>query len=180
MKLATVLLFALCIFALCTTGCVGIQDTYAPPDQRKPLNVEDPTPLKAFIKMNDSFASSHFIKDIGEDLQGGTWRWTQQHPTMMFIVPSTKGVKFVSDFAIPDLTFAQTGPVTITVTINGQVLDSTTYDKPGYQRIEKAVRESLLHAKTENIVTMDIDKLWVAPTDKATFGFILTNAGFIQ
>ena len=174
MKLAATLLLA---FA--TTACVGIQDTYAPPDQRRPLSVEDPSPLKAFIKMNEPSAPSHFIRDIGAELQGGTWRWTQQRPTMMFLVKSTKRQKFCSDFTIADLTFQQTGPVTISVTINDHLLDKVTYAKSGYQHFEKDVPEAWLHAKAENVVVMEIDKLWVAPADKATFGFILTTAGFV-
>ncbi len=174
MKLAATLLLAMTF-----TACVGIQDTYAPPDQRKPLSVEDPSPLKAFIKMNEPSASSHFIRDIGAELQGSTWRWTQQRPTMMFLVKSTKGQKFSSDFTIAELTFQQTGPVTISVNINGHPLDKITYSKSGYQHFEKAVPEAWLHAKAENIVVMEIDKLWVAPADKATFGFILTTAGFL-
>jgi len=165
--------------ALAMVGCVGIQEAYAPPEQRKPLSVEDPSPLKAFIHMNDPWAPSHFIRDIGQELQGGTWRWTQQRPTMMFLVNSTKGQKFSSDFTIAELTLQQTGPVTISVTINDHLLDKATYAKSGYQHIEKEVPEAWLHAKAENIVVMEIDKLWVAPADKATFGFILTTAGFI-
>ncbi len=174
MKLAAALLLALAMAA-----CVGIQDTYAPPDQRKPLSVEDPSPLKAFIRMNEPWAPSHFIRDISQELQGGTWRWTQQRPTMMFLVKSTKGQKFSSDFTIADLTFQQTGPVTISVTINDHLLDKATYSKSGYQHFEKPVPEAWLHAKAENVVVMEIDKLWVAPADKATFGFILTTAGFV-
>jgi hypothetical protein len=174
MKLAATL-----VLALTTTACVGIQDTYAPPDQRKPLSVEDPSPLKAFIKMNEPSASSHFVRDISQDLQSGTWRWTQQRPTLIFMLRSTKGQKFSSDFTIADLTLQQTGPVTITITINDHVLDKTTYTQSGDQHFEKPVPEAWLRAKTENIVIMEIDKLWLAPLDKATFGFILTTAGFI-
>jgi hypothetical protein len=174
MKLAAML-----VVTMAATGCVGIQDSYAPPDQRKPLSVEDPPSVKAFLKMNDPNAAAQFVKDIGKDLQGDTWRWTQLRPTMIFAVPSTQGQKFSSDFAIAELTFEQTGPVTITVTINDHVLDKTTYATPGYKHIEKPVPEAWLHAKADNVVVMEIDKLWVAPTDKKTFGFILTNAGFI-
>src|SRR3954466_15610220 len=110
MKLAAMLGLAVLL-----AGCVGIPDTYAPPDQRRPLSVEDPSPLKPYIKMNDPWATSHFVRDIGQDLQGGTWRWTGQHPTMMFLLPAVTGRKFVSDFTIAELTFEQTGPVTISV-----------------------------------------------------------------
>ncbi len=174
MKLAAMLLLA---FTL--AGCVGIQDTYAPPEQRKPLSVEDPSPLKAFIKMNEPWAPDHFIRDIGRDLQSGTWRWTQQRPTMMFTIPTTKGQEFSSDFTIAELTFKETGPVTISILINDHLLDKTTYTNSGNQHFEKAVPEAWLHLKTENVVVMETDKIWTAPQDKATFGFILTNAGFI-
>lgn len=170
----------LLLVTIASTGCVGIQDTYAPPEQRKPLNVEDPSPLKPFVDMNDAGAPAQFIRDISPALEGGTWRWTQQRPTLMFSIPTGKGWKFAADFTISDLTFAQTGPVTMTITVNGQKLDETLYDKPGYKHFEKPVREDWLRAKAENIVTMEVDKVWVAPTDKATLGFVLTRCGFIR
>jgi hypothetical protein len=174
MKLAVPL-----VLALTTAACVGIQDTYAPPDQRKPLSVEDASTLKAFIKMNEPSAPIHFVRDIGQDLQSGTWRWTQQRPTLMFSIPTTKDQKFSSDFVIAETTFQKTGPVTISITINDHLLDKTTYAKSGQQHFEKAVPELWLRMKPENIVTMEIDKLFISPSDKAPFGFILTNAGFI-
>jgi len=171
MRIAAVLLFAVMMCA-----CVGIQDTYAPPEQRKPLNVEDPSPLKPYIKMNEGGARDHFVRDIGKELQGGTWRWTQLRPTMMFVLPSTKGQKFSAEFAIAEITFKDTGPVTMTISVNGHELDKTTYSQFGAQHFEKPVPEAWLRAKAENLVVMEIDKLWVAPADKVTFGFILTAA----
>ena len=174
MKLA-----ALLSLAIASCGCVGIQETYAPPEQRKPFRVEDGTPLKAFVKMNEPGAAIYFVRDIGADLQGGTWRWTQQRPTLMFNVPKVEGQKFKADFTIAGVTFEHTGPVTIAISINDHLLDKTTYKAPGDQHFEKAVTASWLHSARENIVVMEIDKLWVAPADKATFGFILTSAGFL-
>jgi hypothetical protein len=167
---------------LCLTlaACVGIQDAYAPPEQRKPLSVEDPSTIKPFIRMNSPDAPAQFIRDIDSRLNGGTWRWTKQNPTLMFVVQSAKNQKFSMEFTVPEITMKDTGPVTISVSINDHLLDKTTYKTPGFRHLEKPVPPDWLHPQTENIVAMQIDKMWIAGEDKIPFGFILTAIGFVE
>jgi hypothetical protein len=161
-------------------ACISQPDTYAPPTQRRPLNVEDPSPLKAFVNMNDTDAKLHFVKDISDSLEGGVWRWARRKPTLMLTVPNTAGWKFAADITISDLTFKDTGPVTITVVVNGHELTKQRYDKPGPQHIEQPVPPEWLRAKAENLVSIEADKVWIAPEDKVVLGFVLTRAGFVH
>ncbi len=168
------------LLALLVCGCVNIPDVYAPPQQRKPLSVEDSSPLKSFINMNEVAAPVHFVRDIAPAVEGGSWRWARKSPTLMFSVPSTKHMKFSADFTISGHTLKETGPVTMTITINGHELDKTTYSTEGDRHFEKPVPEDWLRTKAENVVTMEVDKVYVAPSDKVVLGFVLTRAGFIQ
>jgi hypothetical protein len=168
------------LLAALQAACVSQPDTYAPPAQRKPLNVEDPSPLKAFVNMSDADAKLHFVKDISDSLEGGVWRWTKKSPTLMLTVPNTSGWKFAADLTIHELTFKDTGPVTITITVNGHELTKQHYDKPGPEHVEQPVPPEWLRAKAENLVTLEIDEVWIAPEDKAVLGFVLTRAGFFR
>jgi hypothetical protein len=84
------------------------------------------------------------------------------------------------EFAIPEVTFAQRGPVVVSVFVNGQLLDRSRYEKGGEFRIEKPVPAEWLRTDLHNYVTLEIDKPWVAPQDGARLGFILKSAGFLQ
>jgi hypothetical protein len=161
------------------TGCVSIPDTYAPPEQRKPLSLDEPSGLKSFIRLNEASAPIHFVRDVRKNLEGGTWRWTAQKPTLMFNLTSTKDKHLVVDFAVPDIVFSKTGPVDISFRVNGHLLDKIHYDKPGSQHYDKAVPPEWLRVNVENIVEMEIDKVWVSPEDQVTLGFVLTSVGFL-
>jgi hypothetical protein len=173
------LAFAALLLAL-AAGCKRYPDTYAPPEQRQPLNLEEPPEFKSFLTMNDAAAPLHFVKDIKPDLQGGAWRWTLKQPTVMLSAPKERGLKFVAEVAIPDITFRDTGRVSITVTINGSKLDTFVFPKPGSRRLEKPIPDGWLRAGEDNTVTMEIDKLWTAQQDGVQVGFILTSVGFAE
>lgn len=159
-------------------ACVTIPDSYAPPIQRKPLDLIEPSAAKAFLRMGDASASNHIVGDINESIECGSWRWTKRKPTMRFQLKRVANQKFKADLSIADQTFKETGPVTITFTINDRELARETYTKAGRHPFEKAVPAEWLHAVGDNIVSLEIDKLWTAPADGVELGFILASAGF--
>jgi hypothetical protein len=170
---------ALAVFAVAAGGCVSIPDTYAPPMQRRALAGPDTSHLKHFVAMGDQYAPDHFLKDVNLSLEGGSWRWTGQAPTLRFVLKSTHNLRLVMDFSISGETMKQTGPVTITYWVNGKVLDKVHYDKPGEQHFEKAVPEEWLY-KGDNIVTAELDKVYIAEADGVKLGFPLVRIGFVD
>lgn len=170
---------ALLALATLTAACVKIDDTYAPPVQRRPVSGPDTSRLKHFIAMNDPAAEDHFLRDIGP-LEAGAWRWTRQNPTLRFVLPTTKGLKFSMEFSIHDDTLRTTGPVTITYTVNGHLLDRVRYDKSGGHRFEKAVPAEWLGDGEDVVVKAALDKIYTAPADGAQLGVTLARAGFVE
>lgn len=130
------------------------------------------------VNMNDEDAESHFVKDIVLKLEGATWRWTAQRPTVKILLVKTHGLKFVTDFTLYEGCMKQTGPVTLSFWIGGHLLDKVRYDTPGYKHFEKAVDPEWLQTATETQVSEEIDKLYVDPEDGTKLGFILTKMGF--
>lgn len=167
----------LCLFV---AGCTNIPDTYAPPVQRRPMTGPEPSPLTHFIPMNAVNAEAHFVRGVSRHLEAGSWRWVEPRAELMFRLSSTQHLRYVMEFAIPEVTFAQRGPVNVTVCINGHELERQRYVKGGEFRLEKPVPPEWLRTDLHNYVTLEIDKPWVAPGDGARLGFILRSAGFLQ
>ena len=161
-------------------GCVKIPDSYAPPMQRKPMDTIEPSTSKFFLRMSDATASNNIIGDINESIECSSWRWTKRKPTMRFQLKRVKDQVFKADLSIADQTIKDTGPVTITFVVNDHELARVTYTKAGHQPFEKAVPAEWLHAVGDNIVSMEIDKMWTAPADGVELGYILASAGFLE
>jgi hypothetical protein len=168
-------------FSLCLlTGCVNIPDSYAPPVQRKPLGGTEPSAFGHFVNMSDPNADAYIVKDVSDAAEAGSWRWARKRPELRFFLETTEHLNFKADFSIAESTFRETGPVTISILINGKPLDTIKYAEPGEKHFDKPVPPKLLRAKSVNFATLEIDKVWVSKADGATLGFILTRAGFTQ
>ena len=155
-------------------------DTYAPPVQRKPIEDARPYRVSRIINMNDADAEAHFVKDITRKLEGGSWRWALQRPTIQVMMKSVENQKFVIDFAIVDATFKDTGPVTLSYYVNDHLLDKVRYDKTGQQHFEKPVPPDWLKPNQDNTAAAEIDKMWTSSADGAKLGFVLVRMGFTQ
>jgi len=170
-------LAALCLLAL--AGCARIPDSYAPPIQRKTPE-EAAAGLKHFVAMNMADAPDHIVEDVLPTVEAGGWRWTMQNPTLRLHVPTTRDLKLKVELTVPEITFKQTGPVQISFFVNGHLLATERYDKEGSKIFEKPVPPEWLSTGAPVMVRMEIDKMWVAPTDSVRRGFILTRLGFVQ
>lgn len=165
---------------LVLAACTSIPDTYAPPVQRRPLTGPEPSPVTHFTSMNAPGAEAHFVRGVSRHLEAGSWRWLEPLAELMFRLETTEHLRFVMEFAIPEVTFAQRGPVTISVTVNRHPLLSARYERGGEYRLEKPVPAEWLRTDMHNYVALEIDKPWIAPQDGAKLGFILKSAGFLQ
>jgi len=174
LRLSILLSFAL------LSGCANIPDSYAPPVQRRPLSGADPSPIGHFVTMSDPDADAYIVKDVSQAAEAGSWRWTRKRPELRFFLDSTEHLNFKVDLSIAETTLRETGPVTISISINGNLLDTIRYADAGEKHIDKPVPEKFLRAKAVNFAALEIDKVWVSKTDGAVLGFILTRAGFTQ
>jgi hypothetical protein len=84
------------------------------------------------------------------------------------------------DFAIPERTLRETGPVTLTFKVNGQVLGRLRCEQSGEQHYTHDVPRGMLRANAINLVGIDPDPVWVSKADGGRLGFILSRAGFTE
>lgn len=165
--------------ALCMAGCDRLPESYAPPEQRHPVEGFNPGPDAMMVEMGDPDATLHIVKDIYGP-SDPSWRWTSQNPTVQLLALSTENLKFIADFAIWDDGFKVTGPLEIAYLVNDKVLDKIRYTTPGVKHFEKPVPADWLAADSDTTVGMSLDKIYVAPKDGVKFGLILVRLGFKQ
>ena len=170
------ILIPLCLLA----GCANIPDSYAPPIQRKPLTGAEPSPIGTFVNLGEPSADAYVVSDITGYVESSSWRWTRKRPELRFFLDSIEHLKFKADFSIADATLKDTGPVTISVFINGHLLGKVHCADTGRKQFEKPVPAAFLNPKAVNFAALEIDKVWVSKTDGAVLGFILTSAGFSE
>jgi hypothetical protein len=146
--------------------------------QRQPLE-EKHQPPSPLVEMGAPGARNSFVQDISEKLEG-SWRWCQQKPTVKVVVPSNLNLKYMADFTVPEVTFKDTGPVTIAFTLNDHLVDRVRYTKAGQLHFEKPVPAAWVLVDKPNLLAAEIDKMWVSKEDGSRLGFILARIGLIQ
>ena len=147
------------------------------PTQRSLDLGHDPSGLGAWVVMDDTDADDYIVRDIS--LQRDHHRWAFRHPELRFRIKEGGYSKFAAEFAIPQATFGTTGPVTVSVAVNGVSLGSIRCDHAGDYRMEKPVPGGAI-APGEVHVTLEANPRWASPLDGAQLSFYLRAAGFVR
>jgi hypothetical protein len=151
---------------------------YAVPQQR-PSFENFPVHAARVVEMADPGVDLVLVRDImprGDE----PWRWTGQRPALNIKVRSDENLKYLIDFTLPEITFKDTGPVSIAFTVNDHLLDRVRYTEPGFKHFEKAVPADWLPINASAVVGAEIDKLWTDPAGGRKYGFIITRMGLVQ
>jgi hypothetical protein len=165
------------IGAVLSVACGRAPRVYAAPEQRSLDLGPDPGGLGSFVTMDDPLSDEYIVKDIspGRDFR----RWAFVAPELRFKVKDGRDLKFTAEFAIPEVTYKVTGPVTVSYAINGKKLETLRCDHPGDYRIEKAVPDGWIDPGAAVHVTFEARPRWIAPQDGAQLSFLLRSAGFL-
>ncbi len=174
MRLGLFLLFLL-------GGCTPVPQWYAIPNQSTTRPETEPAGIGSFMTFGDRRAPDHIISDIVAGSGTEVWRWTNQKPTLKFVVlEAASRWTFQAAFALPEATWKKTGPVTLRVYVNEQLIATAANLPAGRHELRWPVPAGLLKANTETIVRLEVDKIFIAETDQARLGMILENAGFVK
>lgn len=160
-------------------ACHRAPDLFTPSIERTPLTGAEPGRLRAFVAMSDPDAEIHLVGGVSRKLEAGAWRWASERAELQFAVTEARRFRFIVDLAIAEATFAHTGPVTLSVFVEGKPLGALRCESPGPRRFERPVPQEWLPAGRPVRVTVEVDKAYVDPGDGRRFGFILQRAGFL-
>jgi hypothetical protein len=166
--------------ALLLVGCDSIPDTYAPPMQRNVQHQPGGHSTGHFVTMAGPDPDDFIVSGVLPGEPGSHWRWTGQRVELRFRLSSTSDLRFLMDFAIPETTFPQRGPVTLSFSVNDKLLGKMRCDKPGQFQFTQPVPADWLRTDMPTLVAAEIDRVYVAEADGARLGFILSRAGFVQ
>ena len=166
------------IGALLTLSCGRPAGVYAAPGQRSLDLGPDPGGMGSFVRMDDPMAEDYILKDISPE--PGFRRWAFLHPELRFRVKEARHLTFAAEFAIPEVTYKVTGPVTVSCAVNGKTLGSIRCDHAGDFRLEKPVPLGWIEPGQVVRVTFEATPRWISPEDGAQLSFLLRSAGFTQ
>jgi hypothetical protein len=127
--------------------------------------------------MDDALADDYVVRDVAAER--GAFRWAYLHPELRFRVQDSRDLKFAAELAIPEVTFKDTGPVAVSVLIEGHPLATLRCPRAGKYRIEKPVPPNWVTPGKTVHVAFETEPRWVSPLDGAQLSFLLYNAGFI-
>lgn len=168
------------LLCLLLCACRRWPDSFPPPRQIPAVTPPPPTAGPSVLELQGRDVDRHILRDVMLGYSDAPWRWTARRPLLQLEVGGTVGVAFAVDYAIPEVTFKHTGPVTITFFINSQQFAAIHADKSGDGHFERPVPDFWLRAGEENTVGAEIDKVWTDPRNGLKYGFILSRIGFIR
>jgi hypothetical protein len=160
-------------------GCSSLPESFPPPAQRAALTVPPTAGLGYFVAMSDANSSAYVVQGIADRTEM-PWRWAYEHPVLRFLAPDVGRLQFMLDFSLPERTFRQTGPVTLTFIMNGKFFDRVRFDTPGQLHYAHPVAPEFLNRHGETRVAIDPEPVWVSKADGGKLGFIITRAGFAE
>ena len=140
---------------------------------------ELPSVAPPFVEMSHPAAPAAIIKDISGTVEGGSWRWTYEHPTLKVNIRDVQGWRLMARYAVSDATFKSTGPVKLTYSVNGKDLTTEVVKAPGERVFNQPVDPAMLKPG-DNVISIHVHNLWTSPTDGAKLGIILTGAGLVR
>lgn len=161
---------------LLSVACAPTPDYYKVPPQHRSAEIAAIAGYKEFVRVDELDADAHFVKDV-QGLEGG-FRWTHAEPVFRFSVHSVEKRRLRLEFSVHDVTFRETGPVAVVVSVNGNELARVRYGEPGRKTFEKAVPSGWLKTGSENVVSMRVLNPYQAG-DGVQLGVILYAAGFV-
>lgn len=130
-----------------------------------------------FVTMGQPDADLYIVQGM-RTFSEGPWRWAHDRPILRFGLPEVGRLRFEMEFSFPENNFHQTGPVALTLSLNGKVFDRVRYDQPGPQHYDHFVPTELVHPNAVNLVAITPDKTSRIGAEK--LGFVLTSAGFVE
>jgi hypothetical protein len=166
----------LVILAMLSVCCGRQPGVYAAPPQRSLDLGPDPDGPQAFVTMDEPVADDYLVRDISPER--GFRRWAFSHPELRFRLQDVSHLIFTAEFAIPEVTYKVTGPVTVSYAVNGLNLGSLRCDHAGDFKLEKRVPDGLIVPGKFVRVTFEANPRWISPDDGAQLSFLLRSAGF--
>jgi len=139
----------------------------------------EPQPEVRLIKMNSLDARFAVLAGVDGAGSGEERKWTDDQPRFQFRVSTLAACDLYLRYSVPEVTFRQTGPVRVTIQVNGKIFDSFVRSAPGDGEYRHPADGIIAEPFEPLIVALRIDPPYVAKDDNAKLGFQLEQIGFV-
>lgn len=148
------------------------------PEQQPEIVASDPPDVRYLVRMAAPRPDQRIVKDIsGLSTRS---RWTGPNPTVGLKLPDSGPWVARVEFLIHDTTWRTTGPLTVTLYLNGQRLLETRYETAGPQILTAPVPAPFVPPSGEVTLSARIHPVWVAPSDGVALGVLLSAIGVVR
>lgn len=141
----------------------------APVDRISISSIVERKPETSWIEMKLASAESQIVSGVYQ-VENGQWRWSSPRAVLLLKPPDSPSPVRVNLY-LPEAAPGRQ----VTLTLNGEVVDSRTLAGPGIHEIVTAPRAVSTETAT---LAITIDRGFTPPGDSRQLGFILTGAGF--
>jgi hypothetical protein len=131
------------------------------------------------VAMNDPDVDQYTVKDFAPAVPGIYWRWTYDRPELRIWLKQAANLRVAMDFGIVAETFKTTGPVTVTLFVNGKAAVSKKYKVAGDYHLEAPVPAGWITVPGFATVAAEARPIWIAPRDGQHLGIVIVRAGFL-
>jgi hypothetical protein len=147
---------------------------YHVPQQYQP-RTDMALPFIPLLTMGTVNAVDNTIEGILND--DSDWVWSNDHPKFRCFLHGKARWEFYLNFATVNETMKDTGPVTITIVINGSRFSELTVTKAGQREyVHNVSAEIALDGLVE--IELIINPYWTSPEDHARLGILVHSIGF--
>lgn len=169
----------LALWVLALTACTPALE-YPPPAQKVMPKGPDPLPGASLVHVGDALTDAAIVREVLGGEPGSSWRWTNQHPRLKIWFHPEQSSTFYLRFTVAGVVLKETGPLTIRMIVNDQVLDTRTFDKEREYEYSKPVPAAMLGSNDSAVVGFDIDPIYVSERDGMKLGVLLQDIGLKQ
>jgi hypothetical protein len=138
--------------------------------------------IPTVVHLGDPRAAGQVLSGF-YDIEDGAWRWTAKQFVVELGTPlgsAGRGATLELQFAIPQVVIAKNPSITLSATVDGNLLPPETYTKAGEQVYKRDVPASLLSAESVK-VAFEVDKTMTpGGADTRVLGVVATSAGLVR
>ncbi len=142
------------------------------------VETAQPGPLLSVVTVSDPAGSAQLVKGFYA-LEGNAWRWTARKFSVALKPPpgaDQNGARLSMKLTVPEGGFKQTGPITVSASVNGLALTPEAYSQPGDYTYTRDVPAAALKGDAV-AVDFSADKGFTPPGDARDLALIAVSIG---
>ena len=144
--------------------------------------VQESTRVSTTVHLGDPRAAGQVVSGF-YDIEENAWRWTGKQFVVELGTPigaTGRGAALEFYFTIPPVVIEKNPSITLSASVDGNLLPPETYTKPGEYVYRRDVPAGLMNAETVR-VTFELDKTMTpGGADTRALGVIATKVGLVR